>query len=42
MAERLDEFLDKMWKRFPSFNREHRHGKRSHLPARMATQIQMA
>lgn len=27
MAERLDEFLEKMWKRFPSFHREHRHGK---------------
>jgi len=27
MAERLDVFLEKMWKRFPSFNRERRHGK---------------
>jgi len=27
IAEQLDRFLEKMWKRFPSFNREHRHGK---------------
>jgi uncharacterized protein len=27
MAERLDAFIEKMSKRFPSFHRAHRHGK---------------